>query len=465
MSFSSIKKPSNKKSLLGELKVMQKLSDYEFGVELWVMREGPNRNNWDYRNLDKFYLSFVGRPILVAYVNAGTKVGDGHNMTERTDPRTGEKYYSFTDGTAERIVGTLSDDEKDFSIRERDGKKWLVAKGRLFAFYAKELVDQIVRTGRMEVSAETEVKESYQDGNIEVFTDWIGLGVTVLGEGVPPAIPGARITEIAAMQNDFKELKLKAASFNGGGSAGKPQKNNNKKGLNTLIVFSKRELAEVAKKFAGYTVLSAAKDENGVVYVCLMDKDGNTAGYQFNDLSESVVPERIEKMSVKACFNFGENKEISVDACELYDDVSARLVKTNTALENANADLEAEKNTVKSMKETENKRRVLAAKEITKQTLAAFNANRKEKVADSVLDSVNTKIDEGVFTNSVNAEGLWTGDEAVKKEVKALCADEVMSMDEKNATRKNTVCAYESFKDDKGSTGGVSELLNAWGID
>lgn len=141
MSFSSIKKPSNKKSLLGELKVMQKLSDYEFGVELWVMREGPNRNNWDYRNLDKFYLSFVGRPILVAYVNAGTKVGDGHNMTERTDPRTGEKYYSFTDGTAERIVGTLSDDEKDFSIRERDGKKWLVAKGRLFAFYAKELVD------------------------------------------------------------------------------------------------------------------------------------------------------------------------------------------------------------------------------------------------------------------------------------------------------------------------------------
>lgn len=464
MPFKSTKK-SDKKTLLGELKVTQRLSDYEFGVELWVMREGLNRNKWDYRNLEQHYLSFMGRPILVAYVNAGTKVGDGHNMTERTDPRTGEKYYSFTDGTAERIVGTLSDESEDFSIRERDGRKWLVAKGRLFAFYAKELVDQIVRIGRMEVSAETEVTASYKDGDVEVFTDWTGLGVTVLGEGVAPAIPGAKIYELAAIQEDFKELKLKAAAFNGGSSAGKPQKNNNQKGMNTLNVFSKRELAEVAKRFEGYTVLSAAKDDEGVIYVCLMDKDGNTAGYQIKDMNETIVPEKIAKMSVKAAFNFGENKEICVDAYELVDDISAKLVKANSALEKANGELENEKNTVKAMKEAEDKRRVLAAKEVAKETLKSFNANRNEKVSETILDSVNAKIDEGVFTNSVNAEGLWNGDEAVRKEVKALCADEVMAMDEKAVAKNQTVNVLDKLVKNSGQSEGVRGLLDRLGIE
>ena len=101
--------------VMGELKVLQRLSDYEFGVEIRTIRDGVNRNGWSYQNMDKCYLSFLGTPILCAFID-NQKIGDGHNMTERRDPATGARYYSFTDGTAERIVGTLSDDPKDFTL-------------------------------------------------------------------------------------------------------------------------------------------------------------------------------------------------------------------------------------------------------------------------------------------------------------------------------------------------------------
>lgn len=138
MPFRTRGTPPEHVKMSGELRVMQRLSEYEFGVELWVMRSGLNDNNWDFRNMREHYLTFVGQPILCAYV--GRKVGDGHNMREVRDPYTGEKGYTFMDGTAERIVGTLSDDPRDFSIVEEDGNEWIRAKGRLFQFYAPELV-------------------------------------------------------------------------------------------------------------------------------------------------------------------------------------------------------------------------------------------------------------------------------------------------------------------------------------
>lgn len=70
--------------MLGELRVMQQVSDYEFAVEIWVLRSGVNNNRWNYQNIEKHYLSFAGKPILCAYV--GEKIGDGHNMRKTRDP-------------------------------------------------------------------------------------------------------------------------------------------------------------------------------------------------------------------------------------------------------------------------------------------------------------------------------------------------------------------------------------------
>ena len=58
----------------GTLTVLQKINQYEFAVEIRMMREGINRNRWDYRNLNEYYTTFVGQPILCAFVNG--KVGD-----------------------------------------------------------------------------------------------------------------------------------------------------------------------------------------------------------------------------------------------------------------------------------------------------------------------------------------------------------------------------------------------------
>ena len=76
----------------GQLRVLQKLNPYEFGVELWLMRDGPNDNHWNYQNLEKYYLTFVGRPILIAYVMG--KIGDGHNSRVKIDFRTCLLYTS-----------------------------------------------------------------------------------------------------------------------------------------------------------------------------------------------------------------------------------------------------------------------------------------------------------------------------------------------------------------------------------
>ena len=121
----------------GHLRVLRRVNKYEFAVELEVMREGINQNRWDYRNMAENYLSFLGQPILVAYVNG--QIGDGHNTREKMNPRTGEMYQSFTDATSERIVGALSEDPAEFSLVEKDGQTWLRAQGKLWSFYAPEL--------------------------------------------------------------------------------------------------------------------------------------------------------------------------------------------------------------------------------------------------------------------------------------------------------------------------------------
>ena len=77
----------------GELKVLAKENDLFYLVEIAVMREGLNRNGWDYRNADKYAETFMGCPILTAYV--GNKIGDGperrrvllHDVTIRRKDR------------------------------------------------------------------------------------------------------------------------------------------------------------------------------------------------------------------------------------------------------------------------------------------------------------------------------------------------------------------------------------------
>lgn len=470
----------------GKLKVLQKLSEFEFAVSIYVIRSGVNRNRWDYQNVEKCYQSFLGTPILCAYI--GNQVGDGHNCKVETDPVTGETTYSWMDGTAERIVGTISDDPNDLTLEEIDGETWVKAKGRIFAFYNSELVEKIVTAGVMDVSAETMVRESHMSDDIEVFTDWVGLGVTVLGDDVEPAVPNARIEMLAAMKEEFNNVKLKAAQYRANAATDEPKeptnekdksneegkgtegegtcatttdKANNTKEVKQLNELNKKQIAELNTRFDKHTVLAAAADEEGKINVCLMSTDGTTATYVMDSLNDTIVPEKITEVSTKAAFNFGE-ESIAVDVCNMTDVCAAGFVTANAELEKANAELEKANETIKAMQTAEEKRRVNSAKAIAQATLEKFNANRADKVDVKVLETINADIEKGLYTNMTNEEGEWIGDKAVEEKVLSVCAKSVMEFDKANAAKNNSAFVWEKENKkaptDDGTIGG---LLNS----
>ena len=105
---------------LGSLRVLQQDNDLNWDVRIEIMRSGLNENGWDYRNIGRYANTFRGTPILCAYLPGG-RIGDGHNMTESRG-MDGQVHYSFTDGTAERIVGIIYDTDDAVWTEERDGE-------------------------------------------------------------------------------------------------------------------------------------------------------------------------------------------------------------------------------------------------------------------------------------------------------------------------------------------------------
>ncbi len=443
----------------GTVKFLRKLNQYEFAVEIDIMREGLNNNRWDYRNIEDHYLSFLGQPILIAYV--GRKIGDGHNMRAVYMPDGGVEY-TFVDGTAERIIGTLSEDKADFRLEERDGAKWIIAKGRIFAFYAREAVEKIRTTGVMDVSAETEIYESVTETNgVEVFNNWAGLGVTILGDDVPPAIPGARIKAMNARE-DVEGMKLRVASLLREADDASPRKQK-QKGVKKSM--NKREFALLQQKFPGYMVLETSEDGN---HVCLLsEKDGVPAGYTFAGEADKngVVEERICNMRVNAQFVFDEENSVDVDVVHITDALSSKLIAANASIEEKDkkiADLEAK---VKEMQEAEMKRRISDAKKAVMSRLAELNKDRDEQYAydKSIADKVCEKIDTGCFNEIMNEKGEWEGCEAAVMQLEALCTREQEKMDHTSAAKNKKAVSWNNFIDGKGSAeGGSIEALMAW---
>ena len=437
----------------GTLKVMQRLNEYEFGVELWVMREDENRNKWSYQNLAEYYKTFVGQPILVAYV--GQVVGDGHNMAKRRDPETGEEYYSFMDGTAERIVGTLSEDERDFTLVERDGHTWLKAKGRLFEFYAPELVQKIRRQGTMEVSAETNVTESHKEGDVDVFTKWTGLGVTILGDRVSPAIPGASIAKLAAMQEEFKSLKLKAASLH---TAAEGSGKINKKGLKRSM--NKQMMESVQTKFPNHKLIALSEDG---MSVGLLDASGNLFSYTFNaEDNGEVMESRIAPCAAHIVLSAGE-VELNADVADVVAYTVSAAKTENGEIKQLSEELNAAKEQIRAMQEAESKRRLSVCKATAKATLEAFNANRKEKLPEDALKDINENIESGVYANSCDKDGAWLGEKMVRSAVLAVCGEAVMEADRKAAESRKSAFAWNNAKGDGAGDSGIEGMLSRIG--
>lgn len=451
----------------GTLTVLQKINQYEFAVEIRMMREGINRNRWDYRNLNEYYTTFVGQPILCAFVNG--KVGDGHNMREKTNRETGERYFSFTDATSERIVGTLSNDIEDFSVVEENGEKWLIAKGRLWEFYAPELVSKIVRTGRMDVSVETMVEESQQDGEIEVFTKWTGLGVTILGDDVQPAIPNASIKALELLKDEFAEAKLKAASYERNESEKQETKQEEiviERGTKGMKVLNKRELSALQETyFKGYRVLSAAHDkEKGETLVCLM-KNGATFQYVLADGEETVQPERIASVNVNATVDFKDERKVSVDTDDMLNVLSTDFAALSEKYATLEADAKKANEELDALKKSEAKRRIKAAKKAAEEALRKFNETAPVKVSDSVLTKLNEEIEKGEYSECEDEDGEWNGEEEVCEKVLAECGKATQKANEEKAAKEAKTMVWKNANPDHNDQmTGIEALLARNGI-
>jgi hypothetical protein len=477
------------RAFTGQLRVMETANPKLYAVEIMALNSEINRNNWRYVNLEQHLNEFLDIPILTAYVMGGQVIGDGHNYNMKRDPKTGEEYASFTASDAERIVGWIPKDQSNVRLEIVDGVEWVIVKGNLWAWYAKELVDQIARQGRMEVSIETLVTDERKgESGEDVEEKYLVLGVTILGNGVEPAVAGANIrtlSELSELRSNQAENILKAASY------AKPEENpeeeepdedpddvdepeddssetlqnNEQKGVKrAMTYFSRKELAELGKKFPDFKVLAAVQAEDGAIRVCLMAKDASTSIYKMDSLDETIVPERFRRAVAKVNFILGEDCDnAEVDVCEVTDELAAEVAEACDNAKELQDKLNAAYERIKAMETAEKARRVLAAKAAAKAALDSMNANRQAKVKfdESILNSINADIDAGKYTEKVNADGLWIGDKEVEMCVKAACADAQSEMDRKAREASESILATERFLNhNEDAPDGIDSLLS-----
>ena len=472
------------RNFTGVLKVLDSKNRFVMPVEIKALNSLPNRNNWQYVNLEQHLNSFSNIPILTAYLMNGAVIGDGHNYSEKRDRKTGEEYVSFTDADAERIVGWVGDNSARLEII--DGVEWVVLNANLWEWYSKELCDKIARQGSMEVSIETLVTKEHLEGDIAVEEEYIILGVTVLGDAVSPAVVGADISvrnprHLSEIRDAMKKEILKAASYiedEHSEEIVQENKSNERMRFN-MTYFSKKQCAELSKRFDGYTVLTAAQDAKGIIHVVLMSDNGDTARYDMNSVDETIAVERIKAcegtvvFDCDNCDNAEENCDntLSVDLCDTMTAMNEALNKANESREKAEAELQKANEslntamaTIADMRNAENARRVLSAKAVAKKTLSAFNATSAFEVSESLLDAVNKDIDGGMYTEKVNSDGAWIGEADVEMRVKALCLDEQQKHNQANAEKNKTTFIWDKLAQNQEDDGSVAALLNRMGV-
>lgn len=456
------------RAINGTMKVLETANPKLYAVEIMALNSEVNRNNWQYVNLEQHLNEFLDIPILTAYVGGGLIIGDGHNYNMKRDAN-GEEYASFTSSDAERIVGWIPKDASNVRLEVVDGVEWVIVKGNLWAWYCKELVDQIAQQGRsLDVSIETLVTDERQGENgVDIEEKYLVLGITILGNGVEPAVAGANIrtlSELSELRSNMAENILKAASYARKENSDNEPKNTETKGVKKrMTYFSRKELAELGKKFPDFKVLAAVQAEDGAIRVCLMAKDASTSMYKMDSLNDTIVPEKFRRVVAKVNFDLGEECNAEIDACEMTEEMAAECAAACDNAKELEDKLCAANERIKAMEAAERVRRVAAAKAAAKAALDAKNANRqaKAKFDESILAPINADIDAGKYTEKVNADGQWIGDAEVEMRVKAACADAQEEMDRKAREASETTFVYDKFNKAKANEpDGIEGLLS-----
>ena len=448
---------------LGRLKVLKAVNRKLYRVEIWALNDEVNRNGWKYVNLESHLSEFQDIPILTAYLRDGKVIGDGHNFDLKTDPKTGEQYASFTAPDAERIVGWVP---KDANIRiEKEGQtSWVVVTGYLWTWYARELVEKIAgQGGGMEVSIETLVTREHREDGYDVEEEYVVLGVTVLGDGVAPAVAGANIQSLAALRSSMKEEILKAASYLAEPEP-QAQKTENIIGerMRSKMIPTMRQLEEAGKAFSGYTCVGLTEDGRGVA---LLNAQNAPFVYAYQDSDKgNVIPERIKASGATVRFS-AEGGEIEAPL----DYVTRHLSERLSAAEDRCAKLEQDNkelcDRIEAMTARENERRLAAAKAAVTDELSRLNASALAGVHydESLCAGLMERIAANEFTGMEDKSGNWIGEQAVRDAVKILCMEETTRVGTAEKAKELHYHSWSLGEPKQNSAGTIGERLAATG--
>ena len=431
-------------SFRGELRVLSETRGLQQKVEVWLLNDEVNRNNWRYVNLVDHMRLFAETPLLVAYV--GGRVGDSHNFDEIRNAD-GSISPSFMSATAERIVGYFKRAE-DIRLEVADGKTWIVGTGYIWRWYARELVDKLEKQGLrgMAVSIETLIDEMYREGEVEVFTKYQILGTTILGDGVEPAVADAGIRVLSAIgSEEVRRMTLRVASRE------QKQKNSDKGEKGKPM-----KITDVQAKIPEYKVL-ALNGEN----VALLSRDGEpyvcTAKCENGEI---VVGEAVAVDKLSLC---ADGASIDVEAEKLTAVLCARTRKAEADLaEEKAARLNAEASLDK-MKKAEHERRMDTVKKAINARLDEINAGRDSKIDAVACEALLTDEAVAKYAAMEDEDGHFSGADNARRDVDAICMDKIIEADSarNNAARKKY--AWEDFKNNSASHGngvlGAAERL------
>lgn len=228
---------------------------------------------------------------------------------------------------------------------------------------------------------------------------------------------------------------------------------------------NKTALAALQAKFKGYRVLAASESGN---YVVLLSENGEMC--QYTCLEEdrgNIIPERIKSLNLSIECRDAEAGENAETVCLSLEDITGNMQASIRTLtqerDTAINERDTERETVNVLRENENKRRVLDAKNAVTAKLASVNANRKDetRLNADIAKGILADIDAGKYTNCSAEDGRWNGDKMAVLALMALVGEEQIKIDAKLNSGKDTHFAWETGRNNPGSTDGIEGLLSA----
>ena len=437
-------------SFEGMLRLLGKGEGMLQKVEVLLLNSDVNRNNWQYLNLEDHVKLFANTPILVAY--DGKKVGDGHNFDAVYNPD-GSVTASFMGATAERIVGWFQS-EKDIRIETIDNKKWIVGTGRIWKWYAQELVAKLRGQGRdggdMSVSIETLIDEMHMDGSTEVFTKYQILGTTILGDDVDPAVAGASIRALSAIGTaGVREMTLRVASAN-------PQTDSDNcddKTRKDINVMNVKKIKEIEAKFPGYRVLGATGSN-----IALQSSEGYFAVASFTEENGDILPGA--KVDAEAFVVLGEgDAAVKLNYADLRKEDTDTIADLTAKLETAETERSTALKTLEDMQKRESERRKEACRNAIENCFNEFKEACDVAFEATLCDEFLTDERLCEYAAMEDADGKFCGDAAAIRDVSAKCASAMKEAAKKARANSKKVFAWENGADHGESASGIDKAI------